>query len=159
MAYHQEAESIPNGLPAGRTVWVLCGLTMSGNNRPRCLTHSTPTDKRLNSGSTDWHHGNLYICGQPITVIVSRSVVALLVYVTKKVWHGGETSHTRSRRTEILSMRSIVTLNVQQTVASPQSSQIQRTVRYFSRLAVDHQVVTFTCCCLTYDTRGAWLTR
>ncbi|RMX43020.1 hypothetical protein pdam_00001815, partial [Pocillopora damicornis] len=84
MAYHQEAESIPNGLPAGRTVWVLCGLTMSGNNRPRCLTHSTPTDKRLNSGSTDWHHGNLYICGQPITVIVSRSVVALLVYVTKK---------------------------------------------------------------------------
>jgi len=57
--YHQEAVSIPNGLPSSRTIWDVCGLTMSGDNRPRCFTDSASTDERLDSRGTNRHHWDL----------------------------------------------------------------------------------------------------
>ena len=69
---------------------------MRGNNRPRCLTDGAPTDEGLNSRGTDRHHWNLYVGCEPIAVVISRSIVALFVDVTKQVRHGGETPHTRA---------------------------------------------------------------
>lgn len=77
---------------------------MRGDNGPRCLTDGASTDKGLNSRGTDRHHRNLYVRCEPVTVVISRSVVALLVDVTEEVWHGGETSHARPRGTEVLAV-------------------------------------------------------
>lgn len=69
---------------------------MCGDNRPRRLTDGTPTDEGLNGRGTDRHHRNLYVGCEPVTVVISGSVVALFVDVTEQVWHGGEASHARA---------------------------------------------------------------
>lgn len=102
--YHQEAVSVPNGLPTRRAIWDACGLTMCGDNGPRCLTDSASTDERLDSRGTNRHHRNVYVRCEPVTVVISRSVVTLFVDVTEQVRHGGESSHTRTRRTKVLAV-------------------------------------------------------
>ena len=128
--YHQEAVSVPNWLPTRWTSWDAAGLTMCGNNRPRRLTDGTPTDEGLYRRGTDRHHRNLYVCCEPVTVVISRGVVALFIDVTEQVRHRGETPQARARGTEVLAVRGIMTLDIQQTIASPKSCQIQWAVGY-----------------------------
>lgn len=88
---------------------------MSSNNRSRGLAHGAPADVGLNGGSADGHHGHGNVSSEPVTVVVPGSVVALIVDVTEQVRHGSETPHARAGCAKILTMRRVVTLDVQQT--------------------------------------------
>lgn len=116
---HHEGVADPQSLPAGGTRGDLDGLTVDCDDHGWDLTNRTPADVRFDALSGDRGHGHGHGLGrgQPVRVVVPRGKVTNVVDVTEHEGHSAEATQTAARRTEVLSVRPLVALHVEQGVA------------------------------------------
>lgn len=109
---------------------------MNGDNGTRRLANNAATDVRLYGWCRYWHHGHSLTGGEPVAVVIPRRVLALAKDVAEQVRHRGELLETRARTAEVLSMRRVVALDVQVTVAVPEFPVGEGAAWYIGTLAV-----------------------
>ena len=102
---HNETITIPKSFPSCRAHRRYLVLAMDSNNGSRGFTNWATTNMWLNGISINGHHGYILRRWQPIAVVVPWCKVATLEYVTKQIGHGGEMKKTRTRLSQVLSVR------------------------------------------------------
>lgn len=113
---HHEGVSDPQKIPVVWTRRNLNGLTVDRDDHGWDFTHCTPADEGLDALSSDGGHGHRHglLRGQPVRVVVTRGEVTHVVDVTEHEGHRAEATQTAAGRTEVLSVRPLVALDVQQ---------------------------------------------
>lgn len=102
------------------------------------LTHHTAADVGANLLAKEWHHGYGSGGGEPIRfVVATREVTGSFVAVGER--HGGKNLEAGASLAQILSVRLLLSLQVDQTVAHPKLTAAFRTPWYLNCLAMDNQ--------------------
>lgn len=116
---HHKGVADPERGPAGGALRDLDGLAVHGHHHGRSLTHSTPADEGPDVLPRDGSHGHGHGLrgGQPVGVVVAGREVADIVDVTEEEGHGTELPQTAARRAQVLAVRPLVALHVEQRVA------------------------------------------
>lgn len=82
------------------------------------------------------HHRNWKAGRQPVRFIVSASVITDVVVIAEQEWHGGEFTHARPCYTQILTVRLLVSFDVEQGISVPKFHMSGFTLRHFDALTV-----------------------
>ena len=118
---HQEGVTDPHWHPFFWAFRDLSVLRVNSQDRSVRLADGTPGDVSFEISSSNGPHVHWVslVSRQPVRVVVPLSILALLVQAASQVWHGAEALETRTSRAEILVVRSLVTLHVQEGVTRP----------------------------------------
>lgn len=89
-----------------------------------------------NAGFGDRHHWDWSGCREPIGLVIATGVITDVVEVTEHKRHSAESLQAGARHTKILSMRSLVSFHVEQTVSVPHLGVVVGARGHLVRLAV-----------------------
>lgn len=135
---HHKGVANPEGGPAAGALRDLDGLAVHCHHHGRRLAHRTPADEGPDAVPGDGRHGHGHGLGrrQPVRVVVPGREVADVVDVAEEEGHGAELAQAAAGRAQVLAVRPLVALHVEQRVAVVEDLGARRTLGVVCGLTV-----------------------
>lgn len=155
---HHEGIANPEGGPAAGALRNLDGLAVHGHHHGRSLAHRTPANERSDivAGDGRHRHGHGLRGGQPVGVVISGGEVAHVVDVTEQEGHRAELAQAAPSRAQVLAVRPLVALHVEQGVPVVKNFGPRRTLRVIRGLTVPGHQEPMINRWGAWGTHGSW---